>query len=467
MKLIIKLLPISLLIITASCGKKYLDYNPVSNQVVPKKVEDFQAMLDNTNAMNESSAVNLGMIGGDDYYVTAGQYSATGALSAADFTKNAYIWAEQIYVGRETPIDWNSAYNHILLANYAIEGTDKIERTTDNQDKWDQLRGGAYFFRGYNLFLLAQLYCPVYNAATAGTDIGLPLRTDSDPTMKFPRASVEATYQQVIEDLAAAEALLTDKSTVAYRPSKAAVYAAFTRVYMQMGDYAKAKEYADKCLAIQNTLINYNSLNITATTASSFPANGVGNTEVIFMEAAASVFITANFFNPDTTLLKKYVNGDIRYKAYFFSTVTGGVTKWTFKGSYKGVSTSYYTGLAIDEVYLNRAECLARTNKPAEALADLNKLRQNRFTPATYIPLQSVDAQQVLDWVVAERRIELIMRGTRWSDLRRLNKEPRYATSLKRVLDTQTFELKPNDQRWTWPLPVEAIENGGYTQNPR
>jgi len=463
MKLIIKLLPISLLIITASCGKKYLDYNPVSNQVVPKKVEDFQAMLDNTNAMNESSAVNLGMIGGDDYYVTAGQYSATGALSAADFTKNAYIWAEQIYVGRETPIDWNSAYNHILLANYAIEGTDKIERTTDNQDKWDQLRGGAYFFRGYNLFLLSQLYCPVYNAATAGTDFGLPLRTDSDPTMKFPRASVEATYQQIIEDLTEAEALLTDKSTITYRPSKAAVCAAFTRVYMQMGDYAKAKDYADKCLAIQNALINYNSLIIPATNTFTFPASGVGNAEIIFMEAAAFVGITNNLFNADSTLLKKYVNGDLRNKAFFIPVGT----KINFKGSYKGSLTSYYAGLATDEVYLNRAECLARTSKPAEALADLNKLRQNRFTPATYVPLQSVDAQQVLDWVVAERRIELIMRGTRWSDLRRLNKEPRYATTLKRVLDSQTFELKPNDQRWTWPLPVEAIENGGYTQNPR
>jgi len=464
MKRIIKLLPLSLLIITASCGKKYLDLKPSANQVVPTKVEDFQAMLDNTAAMNESSAVNIGMIGGDEYYVTAAQYSVTGATGASDFQKNAYIWAQQIYVGRETTVDWNSAYNHILLANYAIEGTDNIVRTTANQDKWDQLRGSAYFFRGYNLFLLSQLYCTVYNAATAGTDIGLPLRTDSDPTVKFPRASVEATYQQIIKDLAQAETLLADNPPTSYRPGKAAVYATFTRVYMQMGDYPKAKEYADKCLAIQSGLIDYNSLNLTAT--NTFPTNGVGNPEVIFMEGAAFVIITSNFFNPDTTLLKSYANGDIRYKAYFNVVTSPTGTKINFKGSYKG-STSYYSGLATDEVYLNRAECLARSNKPAEALADLNKLRKNRFTPATYVALQSTDAQQVLDWIVTERRIELIMRGTRWSDLRRLNKEPRYATTLKRVLDTQTFELKPNDQRWTWPLPVEAIENGGYTQNPR
>ncbi|OQP51364.1 hypothetical protein A4H97_27710 [Niastella yeongjuensis] len=465
MKLIIKLITLSLLIISASCGKKYLDYNATANLIVPRKLEDFQAMLDNTNTMNESSAANLGLIGGDEYYVTAAQYATTGALGAAAFQKNAYIWAEQIYIGRESQVDWSSGYNHILLANYVFEGTDKIGRTDDNQDAWDLLRGSAYFFRGYNLFMMAQLYCPVYNAATAGTDLGLSLRTDSDPTMKPARASVEATYQMIIEDLQAAEALLKDKATTTYRPGKAAVYATLTRVYMQMGDYAKAAAYADKCLAIQNGLINFNSLNLSATIT--FPGNGVGNAEVIFMENTQSVTIIASaFYNADTTLLKSYTNGDLRSKAYF--TVNATTKKATFKGSYKGsITAGYYAGLATDEVYLNRAECLARLNNPADALADLNKLRQNRFTPATYVPLQSTDAQQVLDWIVAERRKEMVMRGTRWPDLRRLNKEPRYATTLTRVLDTQTFELKPNDQRWTWPLPVEAIENGGYEQNPR
>jgi hypothetical protein len=172
-----------------------------------------------------------------------------------------------------------------------------------------------------------------------------------------------------------------------------------------------------------------------------------------------------NFFNADTTLLKLYVNGDLRFKAYYLLSASTG--RYSFKGSYKG-NTTYFAGLATDEVYLNRAECLARLNQPAAALDDLNKLRKSRFTPAAYVALQSTDAQQVLDWVIAERRIELIMRGTRWPDLRRLNKEARYATTLTHVLDGVSFQLKPdNINKWTWPLPVEAISNGGLVQNPR
>lgn len=464
MRNIIKLLPLSLLILLAACGKKYLDVKPEANLVVPVKLDDFQAMLDYTTTMNESSPVNIGMIGADDYYVTAAQYSTAGATGAPDFQKNAYIWADQVYIGRETAaVDWNNGYSHILITNYAIEGTDKIQRTPVNGAQWDNVRGSAFFFRAYNFYLLAQLYCPVYNASTAGSDLGLSLRMESDPSVRVPRASVQATYQQIIKDLTDAETMLPDMPEAIVRPGKAAVYALFSRIYLQMGDYAKSKNYADKCLQLQNDLIDFNTLSFT--TANTFPANGKGNAEVILLDNAASVTMNNNFFNADTTLLKSYAAGDLRYKAYYLVNAT--TKRVTFKGSYKG-NTSYFAGLATDEIYLNRAECLARLNEPAAALDDLNKLRQSRFTPDTYAALESTDAQQVLDWVIAERRIELVMRGTRWPDLRRLNKETRYSTTLKRVLEGVTYELNPgNTHKWTWPLPVEAVENGGLTQNPR
>ena len=72
-----------------------------------------------------------------------------------------------------------------------------------------------------------------------------------------------------------------------------------------------------------------------------------------------------------------------------------------------------------------------------------------------------------MNWILAERRKELVMRGTRWADLRRLNKEPKYATTLVRDLDAEQYELKPGSPKWVWPLPIEAIDNGGYDQNPR
>ncbi len=461
MKRITYILSIVSLVLLASCGKTFLDRKPNQQQLVPQTLDDFQAMLDYPASMNESSCTNLGLLGGDEYWVTAAQYNTSSATLLPNFQKNAYIWADLIYQGRETTVDWNSAYSHILLANLALEATEDQHRTTANQDKWDLLRGDALFFRSLNFFLLSQLYCPVYDSAAASGDLGLPLRMGSDPTVKVSRSNLTDTYQQIIKDLSEATTLLTDTPQVVFRPSKAAAYALFTRIYMQMGDYVLAKQYADSCLTIKNALTNFNTISPTATL--SFPLNGAGNPEVIFMDNDAFIQLF-NYFRADTVLLNSYANGDLRYNAYW----TTGATQVQFKGSYKGSSnTAYFTGFATDEIYLNRAECLARGNKPAEALADLNAVRQNRFTPAAYAPLQSSDPQQVLDWVITERRKELVMRGTRWGDLRRLNKDPRYATTLVRLIDPNRYELKPGDTKWTWPLPVEAIQNGGYEQNAR
>src|SRR5690242_6813292 len=114
MKTIIKLLSLGLLVQMAACGKKYLEVKPDANLLVPAKLVDFQAMLDyssGTSGMNESSPTNIGMIGGDEYNVTSVQYNTSGAAGAQEFQKNAYIWADRIYVGRETSgVDWTYGY---------------------------------------------------------------------------------------------------------------------------------------------------------------------------------------------------------------------------------------------------------------------------------------------------------------------------------------------------------------------
>lgn len=459
----INLVTIAALALLTSCGKKFLDVKADQRQRVPQSLMEYQAMLDHTGTMNDVSSSNLGLLGADEYYVNETQYNLLENSSASNFQKAGYIWAKDIYIGRESAqIDWTAGYNQVMIANLALEGAQKIARTTANQEDLDLLKGNALFFRGLNYFRLAQLYAPAYNTATASKDLGLPLRTTSDPTVKISRSNVEAAYQMILSDLHAAEPLLPDLPLVLFRPGKAALYALLTRVYMQMGDYPKARDYADKSLAIKNTLINFNTLSLNATLT--FPLNGVNNAEVIFMSSAATLGILGNnFFNADTVLFRSYENGDLRASAYWIK--RGVMTQ--FKGSYKG-SANLFTGFATDEVYLNRAECLARENKPAAALDDLNKVRQNRYTPSAYIPFNSNDPQQVLDWVIAERRKELVLRGTRWEDLRRLNKEPRYATTLVRLIGTNRYELRPDNlPRWTWPLPIEAISNGGYEQNQR
>jgi hypothetical protein len=85
--------------------------------------------------------------------------------------------------------------------------------------------------------------------------------------------------------------------------------------------------------------------------------------------------------------------------------------------------------------------------------------------------MTAANADEALSKVLTERRKELIMRGQRWTDLRRLNKDPRFKTDLSRsvVVDgaTQTFTLPANDSRYTLLIPQEVITNSSLPQNAR
>jgi hypothetical protein len=158
-----------------------------------------------------------------------------------------------------------------------------------------------------------------------------------------------------------------------------------------------------------------------------------------------------------------YEENDLR-KTLFFTDILGYPI---FVGSYEFKQYALFDGLATDEVYLIRAESNARLNNKDLALQDLNKLLRNRYKTGTYVDKVAVNSEEVLRQIIEERRKELCFRGTRWSDLRRLNKDPRFATTIKRVVDGNTYVLPPNDIRYTLPIPDNEIQLSGIQQNNR
>ena len=137
-----------------------------------------------------------------------------------------------------------------------------------------------------------------------------------------------------------------------------------------------------------------------------------------------------------------------------------------FSGTYD-LKYYNYSGIATDEVYLIRAECYARTGKASAALKDLNTLLVTRWKTGTYIPYSANTADQALTEILTERRKELLFRGLRWTDLRRLNKDSRFAITLTRSYNGVTYSLPPNDQRYAMPIPDNEITNSGIQQNQR
>ncbi|KKX49153.1 RagB/SusD family nutrient uptake outer membrane protein [Sphingobacterium sp. IITKGP-BTPF85] len=136
-----------------------------------------------------------------------------------------------------------------------------------------------------------------------------------------------------------------------------------------------------------------------------------------------------------------------------------------FKGQYTG-SNNLFGGIATDEMYLVRAECLAREGKIAEALADINLLLSKRYKSTSFMPLSETNISNLLDLILLERRKELLFRGLRWMDIKRLNLEGRMISLIREGADGKV-ELKPNDNRFAIPLPEDIIRLAGVEQNPR
>jgi len=446
---------LALVLILVSCGKEFLEPKRDAAQVIPKSISDYQAILDNSYVLSKAPSVELGIIGGDEFYLRDGRLTTL----TSPYQRNGYIWAKNVYENTEVP-DWNNAYQRILYANLALE-VEKVIPNNSDQPTWNNVVGSALFYRAYSYFQLAQLFCKPYDVETASTDLGVPIRLDYDPSLKSTRSNVKAVYEQVINDLKRSVDLLPVNPTVKQRPSKPAALLVLAKCYLQMGDYKQAGYYADQGLQLKNILVDFKGLNFN--TAYTFTSDyGSSNPEVLFYWDTSGSIIAAGRFNADSTLLKSYEPNDLRTKAYFQTNTDGRIL---FKGSYQG-GNLYFVGLATDELFLIRAECSAREGLKEAALNDINQLLKHRYSNA-FQPITADNSEQVLFRVLLERRKELFMRGVRWDDLRRLNKDHRFATTLVRQIDGQGYLLPPNDPRYIWPIPDNEVDLSGLEQNPR
>ncbi|WP_426671979.1 RagB/SusD family nutrient uptake outer membrane protein [Mucilaginibacter sp. McL0603] len=433
------------------CGcQKYLDAKPDKALAAPSSIGDLQALLDN-NALN-TSYPDSGDIACDDYFVGYNDW-----LSFSVNARNTYIWD----AGAVNNFDWQYGYHNILVANVVL---DNIDQVPSGSAAPGSVKGAALFFRGYNLYQLANVYTAPYNRSVSGQDLGIPLELKADITAKTTRSSLEATYQQIIGDLKLAALLLPDVPTVKTRPSRPAAFGALARVYLAMQDYANANLYADSCLGIYHSLINYNTLD----TASLNPFS-LFNDEVIFHASSIAYddVVDPYYARVDTILYGTYSGNDLRKYLFYVYAENG---HYAFKGDYVGQSYgSLFNGIATDEVLLTRAETFVRLGNVSAGIKDLNSLLATRFAAGTYVPYSSeMAADDALALILKERRKELAFRGElRWADLRRLNQDPRFAVTLRRNLNGKGYTLLPNDKRYAFILPPTVIQMSGIPQNPR
>jgi len=214
-----------------------------------------------------------------------------------------------------------------------------------------------------------------------------------------------------------------------------------------MRDYPSAGKYADSALQINNTLLDYKNLSMYL----------YQNPEVVILFSTDSDID----FKISEEFYKSYSSNDNR-KSMFFSESRDGT--YYYYSNTEGYS-SYFTGVANDELYLTRAECYARADNATDAMKDLNTLLKKRIT--AFADLTAVDAKAALRLILTERRKELVMRGTRWMDLKRLNKEADFKVTLKRDVAGKVYELLPDHPKYALPIPNRIVELAGIPQNIR
>jgi starch-binding outer membrane protein, SusD/RagB family len=427
---------------------KFLDKKSNNDLVVPATLRDLQSLLDDAVTMNNSTS-SFGETWADDYYISDEVYNNLAVLEQA-----LYKWNAPPYNFQN---DWSLGYSPVYNANLCLEVLEEIDSTASNQLAWNNVKGSALFYRAYHFLHLAWVYAKAYDPATYNTDLGIVLRLETDFNVESKRATVKETFDRIVMDATAASAYLPDNPQHVLRPSKAAAYGLLARTYLSMRDYENALKYADLCLAIKSNLLDYNTVDGTA-----LAPFAPFNQEVIFHTTMNSknYLHKATIGSMDTLLYASYNDDDLRKEAFFFP-----YNGQTFTGAYTGDVFVLFTGLATDEMYLIRAESNARLGNKDAAMDDLNTLLKNRWDDAVaFEDLTASDANDALNKVLIERRKELTMRGIRWSDLKRLNKDGANIT-LIRIAGGETVILPPNDSRYAIPLPADVIKNSQIIQN--
>jgi len=367
---------------------------------------------------------------------------------------------------------WTEAYNYIYQANAVYEGCEKSESLSAPVKK--QLMAEARFIRAFWYLYLVEFY----------GDVPLVLTTDYRINAVMARTSKDAVYEQLISDLEYAQSHLnihyvaansTATSNERIRPNKAAATALLARAYLYSGKYADAVTQA-------STVITDANYSIEADLSKTFlkdskeaiwqlmkptPTQGIDT-----YEGKQYIFTTV----PTTSSSQSFTITDWLYTA--FEADDTRKSNWIGKGSggdyyfpykYKMQNNSGTTAIEhsivirLAEVYLIRAEAHAQLGELAEAILDLDTIRNRAGLPLILDTNPAISKEDMLAAIYKERRVELFTEwGHRWIDLKRTGQVDAAMTAIAASKNTIWDPTKQ-----LWPIPEKDVNNNrNLKQNP-
>ncbi|WP_339880576.1 RagB/SusD family nutrient uptake outer membrane protein [uncultured Algoriphagus sp.] len=445
----------SILLLTVFSGMfcscdSYLDPKPDQSLLVPRTLEDVQYLLDNNVVFNFQGFIPL--LAADEFSMTEEAFNGASVTE-----QGAYTWSEDLFP-TGTSTDWNYPYEAVFYSNVALDALGKYTGEKDQQ--YYELEGAALFYRSMAYYELLQTFAPAYQLEGGNEQLlGIVLRNDPDINLPSERATLEDSYIRVIQDLETALNLLPDYVEYKTRPNKAAAASLLARVQLSVFNYAEAARSAEAALGLYTERMDFN--DIDSGTSRPFP---LFNSETIYYTQLQSTSVMfSQLFTVDNGLIESYDSADLRLRYYF---QTNADENHRMTGHHTGSST-FFGGLTVGENLLIASESNLRLGNEGKAKSWLGELLSLRYEDDSYREILDLEGEELLARILLERRKELVGRGTRWTDLRRLNQEAEWEKTIKRDLGGEIYQLTPMSPAYVFPIPDQEILRSGIVQNQR
>ena len=486
-------------LISASCLEKIPgDYIPESDGM--KTLPDAEQTLNGIYSAYMSGSLYSG-------YLTLLPDIQTDLAYAVQGNSNTYgtHWLWDIRsTNSEIESVYGSLYRVIARCNFFLDQVGALRAgMTDDESiqTLDYYTGEVYCARALAYSELVKCFCKAYDPATAADDLGVVLVDTYFGEKPKSRATLQKSYEFIINDLLKAESLLDEENDYygAVYFTEAAANAVHARVALYMQDWDSAIEYSSKLISSKAFELASSSVYTTQTspiTGGAMPYTyidymwsndlsfeiiwKVGFEVTSYGGGLGQVFLNYNndyvYYYPDYVpaqwVLNLYSGSDARYKAYFTNCQTGypHQLSWPLLTKYFGnmdfIQYMIYhvnmpKPLRLAEQYLIRAEAYCRKGSYSLANSDLTALAKSRGTTSS-----AVNADNWLDRLSDERVKELYMEGFRLHDLKRWNKGFERKPQTHTQPEGSSLKKNAGDPLFVWPIPKNELEAPGSEIQP-
>jgi starch-binding outer membrane protein, SusD/RagB family len=457
----------SALILVSSCD--VLDIEPVT------QVDAGQSIVDINSAQGAVNGMYNNLQGVYDWRVQV--------ISdvASDVSQQIDTWDALINVDEFSTTPDNSEISDLYtvlyrcsdIANNIIAKVPHIEGAEATKNDF---MGQAYFVRALAYFDLARFWGGIPGAYEddGGVVVKLTPSLVISESDYAPRATLAATYQQVEADLLEALNLLPetrmngqqmDNLQTRARATKATARALLARYYLYTRNWAQAESYATAVINDNRfRLVPFESIFRNRNTEESvfelqFNNNDVSGLRNWYYPTSLSGRGGVALHNETYQEMIADPN-DVRGQLTARNATTNVyyTTKWNTPGNADNIAV-----IRIAEMYLIRAEARAQVGTDLTgAQTDLNAIRNRAGLGNTAAATQP----ELLDAILAERKLEFIGEGHRWFDLIRAGKAMTVLSNVKRTRGSQPSYSIGTPGRQVFPFPnIEVLTNTKLQQN--